>query len=351
MAVPAPAPLATPVFVVTGFLGSGKSTLLNRALAAPALARTAVVVNEFGDVGIDHLLVESSRDHLVELAGGCLCCTVRGDLARTLVDLLSRREHGACSPFERVIMETTGLADPVPVLNLLVTDPLLAQATRTAGVVTTLDAVNGPQTLDRYPEAVKQVALADAIVITKSDLVAAGEAAALAARARRINPRAATGGARDRHPDAVAELFRDRPSRPLPGVAHDVLHAHAEGIESFCLRRAQPVPGAALALFLETLVAHAGADLLRVKGLVELEEAPGRPALVQGAQHVLHPLDLLQRWPEPGLDRVRLVFIVRGALREWVELLFDAAVAEAREADAGLRRAPREPRKEEDSVA
>ena len=320
---------SVPVHVLTGFLGSGKTTLLNRLLKSQALPHSAVIVNEFGEVGIDHLLVEHSEDNLVELAGGCVCCTVRGDLARTVLDLLNRRTEGRCSPFEQIIVETTGLADPTPIGNLLVTDPDLAHSVHLASVSTTVDAVNGPATLATHPNAVRQVALADQLILTKSDL-AGVSANSLPQRLSDINPRATfTTAAFGELADDVTLFHWPAESATEQGIdwragSH---HHHAEGIDSFVLRRKQPIPGAALALFIEVLTEHAGSSLLRVKGLVEIDESPDGPALLQGAQHVFQELDFLDHWPD-GERGTRLVFITQGINAQWIEALLDALVWE-----------------------
>ncbi|MBO0741969.1 MAG: GTP-binding protein, partial [Hyphomicrobiaceae bacterium] len=178
-----------PVAVLTGFLGSGKTTLLGRLLRHPGFARTAVIINEFGEVGLDHELVEASKESFVELRTGCLCCAVRGDLARTLEDLLRRRDRGTVTPFERVAIETSGLADPAPILHTLMSDAELARRLALAAVVTTVDTVNGLATLERYPQSVKQVALADRLILTKTDLAHA-QSVDLAARLAALNPTA-----------------------------------------------------------------------------------------------------------------------------------------------------------------
>lgn len=335
--------LPTYVHILTGFLGSGKTTLLNRLLVGEALTNTAVIVNEFGDVGIDHLLVESSEDQLVELSGGCLCCAVRGDLALTLADLLHRRAEGTCLPFERIIIETTGVADPVPVLNLLVTDARLAESVVVGDVITTVDAVNGIHTIGAHAVAARQVALADQLVVTKSDILGtdpndlAGTVASgiddVERTIRDINGRARMTRAvhGELPPGALADVLREEPSelrasRSLSFDGHS-LHSHGAGIDSYTLLREAPIPGAALALFVEALAQHLGPQLLRMKGLVHLTEAPDRPALVQGAQHVFHPLDFLPAWPDRD-ERTRLVFIGEGLHGSWLEQLLDSIVAE-----------------------
>lgn len=327
-----------PVSVLTGFLGSGKTTLLGRLLRAPAFARTAVIINEFGEIGLDHDLIETSDESFVELTTGCLCCTVRGDLVRTLADLLSRRDGGSIAPFERVVIETTGLADPAPILHALMTDPELSARLALAGVVTTVDALHASDTLTRHPAAVKQVAVADRLVLTKCDL-AAGATDALQVQLRRLNPAApllaAVHGAIS--PEKIFDVGLYRADSKVPDVAgwlaaeaHGHGHAaqdHDEEITSFSVFRDTPIHAVALALFLETLAEHAGADLLRVKGILNIVESPDRPAVIHGVQHVFHPPAWLDRWPSAD-RRSRLVFITRGIPRRWIERLLGMLDAE-----------------------
>ena len=361
-----------PVFVLTGFLGSGKTTLLNRLLRAEGLRDTAVVVNELGAIGIDHLLVESADDSVVELAGGCLCCAVRGDLARTLGDLVARRAAGACAPFSRILVETSGLADPTPIESLLAADPALAERMELAGITACVAATTGDVALDRYPEAARQVAAADLLVTTKTDLGAAP--AALDERLRRLNPGAervsaefgrvrATGRARGRRAggeagdgagdgagggtdraaaadgapaDALPLRRRPREARP-PLPAEPV--RHADGIDTLALVRHGPIPGAALTLFLRALVEHVGPRLLRLKGFVESAEAPGRPVTVNGSGPVFEPVEPRPGgWPDAD-RRSRLVLIGEGISAPWCERLLDALAAEVREAGERIGRA------------
>jgi G3E family GTPase len=350
----------TPVTILTGFLGSGKTTLLNRALRDPAMANTAVVINEFGEVGLDHLLAARSDDTIMVLENGCLCCTVFGDLVATLNNLYHAREDGAVSRFDHVVIETSGLADPSPLIQAFLSDPTLAGLYRIGTVVATVDAVNGPGTLDRHIESVRQAALADRILITKLDLLGAAEAkaaeAALTARLRRLNPAARIsrmddpaldiggllrdagldpGGAgaaarawlnaaayeqrnSDQHPEGEGhEHHEDHASHD--GHAHQDHHGlHDRDIASFCFIREQPIAREALRLLLDALQQNLGPNLLRVKGLVHVAEEPGRPAVIQGAQHLLHNLSWLAGWPDED-RRSKLVFITQGFDRAEVE--------------------------------
>ncbi|HEY7084172.1 MAG TPA: GTP-binding protein [Hyphomicrobiaceae bacterium] len=331
-----------PVAVLTGFLGSGKTTLLGRLLRHPDFARTAVIINEFGEVGLDHDLVEASEESFVELRTGCLCCAVRGDLALTLEDLLRRRDAGTVSPFERVAIETSGLADPAPILHTLMSDAGLARRLALAGVVATVDTVNGLATLERYPQSVKQVALADRLILTKTDLAHA-RCADLVARLAVLNPAAKRLEASFGEVDP-ARLFDM--GHPVSLRAHDLpdwlgLEAHGEApagghhaqVSCFAILRDAPVKAVALTLFLEALAEHCGGDLLRLKGIVNIAESPDRPAVIHGVQHVFHPPVWLDRWPSQD-RRSRLVCIGRDIDQAWIEALIYAIEAEVAEVAA-----------------
>lgn len=335
------------VSILTGFLGSGKTTLLNRLLKDEAFADTAVIVNELGEVAIDHLLVEQASDGVIELADGCLCCTVRGDLVDTLADLVDRVQTGRIRRLTRVIVETTGLADPVPVLQSLMAHPVLVQAFRLDGVVATVDAVNGGATLDRHEEAVKQVAVADRVVLTKLDLPEAqAELAALRGRLGRLNPGAPVVEAGPGAAPAAAltgcglydpatkthDVARWLREEALHGHAHhghDHRHGRHDGrVRSFSLRHDGPVPIAAIETFLDLLRSAEGAHLLRMKGIVELAEDPARPLVIHGVQKLLHPPARLPAWPA-GPRGVRLVLIAMDMPEDHVRRLFSAIVGGA----------------------
>jgi G3E family GTPase len=305
---------ALPVSVITGFLGSGKTTLLSRLLRDPALARTAVIVNEFGEVGLDHLLVEASDEEVVLLEGGCLCCKVRGDLVRTAGHLLARRARGDAA-FDRIVIETTGLADPAPILQALMTDREIAEALRLESVIATVDCAAGDATLDAHPESVKQAALADRIVLTKTDLA---DSSALAERLRRLNPTARQFTALHGAVDASL-LFGSSAYEPRLNE----LHAHSGDVETVCLRRSTPLHAVTLGLFLQVVAEHCGAKLLRLKGLVDVLESPGRPAVIHGVQHVFHPPEWLDAWPD-GDRTTRIVVISQGLDAGWLQDLLEA---------------------------
>lgn len=296
-----------PVYVLTGFLGAGKTTLLNKALARPALANTAVIVNEFGDVGIDHLLVEQGGDGIMELSGGCLCCAVRGELAETLARLGERATRSGGNPIERIIIETTGLADPVPVLEAIGSS---GAAFTQGSVVTAVDAVNGAETIAKHGEAALQTALSDLIVVTKADL--GGGADDLAAELARRNAHAGILFSNMAGFEA-ASLFTGisiprarsgKTGRALVG-GHDHAgphghtgHTHAQSVS---IVHDGPMKRDAVEMFCDLLLSTTGATILRLKGIVEIKENPDRPLVVQAAGRILHPPELLPAWP----DRVR----------------------------------------------
>jgi len=331
-----------PVSLITGFLGSGKTTLLRRLLRDPGMNRAAVIINEFGEVGIDHELVASSSEQMTLLSNGCLCCTVRTDLQETLRELFIKRRAGEVIDFDRVFVETTGLADPVPVLHTLQTDGMLGAQYRLDCVVTLVDAVNGLQNLDNAPEATKQAAVADRIVITKSDIAPPAAVATLEERLQQMNPYAARTVAINGEVDVA--FLRDVGPRSMRATPRDLdrwltpsgegrpegaylgerarAGAHDASIRSFCLWFDEPFTWDTFSAAVQVLTSLRGPDLLRVKGLVHVAGEPG-PVVVQGAQHVFHPPVTLEAWS--GADRrSRIVFITRNLSRESVEALFAA---------------------------
>ena len=322
--------------ILTGFLGSGKTTLLGYLLRQPEFSRTAVIINEFGEIGLDHDLVEASEESIIELQTGCLCCKIRNDLATTLHQLLRRRDEGSVTPFTRVLIETSGLADPVPILQTLMTDATIAGRIVLGGVVTTVDSVNGIDTLNREEISVKQARVADRLVLTKTDLAGAMPLS-LICRLGALNPTAPVLFVQRGQIDP-ARLFDGRLYDPLAksldiqswlkveAIAHGHAHQHHD-VDTYAIVRRDPIRAVTLTLFLETLCEHCGALLLRLKGIVNILESPDRPAVIHGVQHVFHPPSWLARWPSD--DRCsRIVFITRGIPRAWVEALLEALDAE-----------------------
>ena len=301
-----PEPETLPTTLLTGFLGSGKTTLLRRALVSPQLADTAVIINEIGEIAIDHHLVDFVEGNVLELPGGCLCCAVREDLARTLRSLLERRDAGEIRRFRRIVIETTGLADPAPILFTLGTDPMLDQCLRLAGIITLVDAVQGAETLDRFAEAGRQAALADTLVITKTDLAPLGPD--LVRRLDRINDRAERILAAE-VPDAGAVLFGTASRATSPVMPTEPVAAHTHGIDAFGLVLDGAISRLDFARALGGLAGARGSDLLRVKGIVRFADRPERPAVVQAAQHALFAPEWLDDWPDED-RRSRLVFVV-----------------------------------------
>jgi G3E family GTPase len=295
-----------PTTVLTGFLGSGKTTLLRRALVSPALADTAVIINELGEIAIDHHLVDFVEGSVLELPGGCLCCAVREDLARTLRGLLDRRDAGEISQFRRVVIETTGLADPAPILFTLGADPMLDHSLHLARVVTLVDAVTGADSLDRFAEAGRQAALADTLVITKTDLAPLGPD--LVRRLDALNDRADRILAAETE-DAGVALFGGGKVSAAPVKAAEPSAIHTHGIDAFGVILEGALSRLDFARALGGLVRERGADLLRVKGIVCFADRPNRPAVVQAAQHAMFAPEWLDDWPDRD-HRSRLVFIV-----------------------------------------
>lgn len=295
-----------PVTVLTGFLGSGKTTLLSRLLAHPRTGETAVIVNELGEVAIDHHLIRRVDERTVVLGNGCVCCTRRGDLADELRDLLDRRARREIPAFRRVVVETTGLADPGPILATLVGDPMLQHQFAADAVVTTVDAVVGRRTRRREREWVAQAAAADRLVVTKGDLVSAGELEALRRDLAAVNPVADVLEASFGDLDPRA-LFGPRRAAASAGAHTD--HVHAGDVRSFSISLDGPVDWTAFGIWLTMLLHARGEDVLRVKGLLDVGE-PG-PLLLNGVQQVIHPPEHLDRWPDDDRSS-RLVFIARG---------------------------------------
>ncbi|WP_448950409.1 CobW family GTP-binding protein [Labrys neptuniae] len=315
-----------PAFVLTGFLGAGKTTLLNRLLRDPALADTAVVINEYGEAGLDHLLVEKSGDGVVLLSSGCLCCSLRGDLLDTLADLAARRAAGTLPPFARVVIETSGLAHPTPVLQTLMAPQLAAAGYVLAGVVAVADALRGEALLDTHAESLAQLAVADRILISKADL--AGDITAFTARLQALNPQARIGPMREA--DAGDVLIEP----DLPGVAarvgtRPVFSAHDAAITSFTLVTDKVLAPGRFVGFIDELRERFGEGLLRFKALVRLADDPERPVVLHGVQHWFAPPERLAAWPSAD-RRSRIVVIARDPDRRGIEDLFAAFCDEPR---------------------
>lgn len=350
-----------PVSVLTGFLGSGKTTLLNHIVKQPEMAGTLVIVNEFGEIGLDHLLVEQVNDEMVLINSGCLCCTVRNDLMETLMKQSLAAEQGKIPDFHRVVIETTGLADPAPILHTLMADPYVGGRYRMDGVITTVDAVNGEGTLDKQFESVKQAAVADRIVLTKQDIADKEQVAKLRERLKILNPGAPVHEAEQGKIEAGllfdAGLFD--PKNKIADVeawlraeeiaareeaeghghhhhghdhGHDHDHAHGHGhdhahdvnrhdesIRAYCMTVDEPIEASAFEEWINMAMMLKGPDLLRVKGIVNVQDFNG-PVVIHGVQHVFHPPVMLEKWPSDD-HRTRLVFITRDVEKEFLEEL------------------------------
>ncbi|MGO7543421.1 GTP-binding protein [Rhizobium ruizarguesonis] len=361
-----------PVTILTGFLGAGKSTLLNRILKDPVMKDAAVIINEFGDVGIDHLLVESSGDSIIELSDGCLCCTVRGELVDTLANLMDAVQTGRVKPVKRVVIETTGLADPSPVMQAIMGNPVIATNFELDGVVTVVDAVNGLQTLDNHEEARKQAAVADRLIVSKKSMAEATDG--LEKRLRALNPRATMMDADSAEAGSAAVLVNGLydPATKIADVgrwlqdedAHEAHHGHHHdhdgdhhghhyhdhhhvgdqghaqqdphdvnrhdaSIRSFSIIEEKPIDPMALEMFIDLLRSAHGEKLLRMKAIVSVSDRPDRPLVLHGVQSIFHPPVRLPAWP--GEDRrTRMVLITRDLPEAFVKDLFDAFLGKPR---------------------
>lgn len=345
-----------PVTVLTGFLGSGKTTLLRALLRRPEMGDVAVVINEFGEVGLDHLLVEHASDDMIVMDSGCLCCTIRGDLINTLRDLIRRRWKGEVPAFKRLVIETTGLADPAPIIHTLMTDPVLSSRYRLDGIVTTVDAVNGALQLDENIESVKQAAVADRIVITKTDMMSGPNPDRLDERLRRLNPAATliTASFGEVDPASLFDAGLYNPETKTADVQrwlreeayaaeagghqhdghhhahdhhhHDDVNRHDDRIRAFCIRYEKPIVWDAFVEWVDALVSVHGANVLRMKGILNVEEAEG-PVAVHGVQHVFHPPAVLDAWPD-GERVSKLVLITRDIGQKPLEEMLNAFLEE-----------------------
>jgi G3E family GTPase len=363
-----------PVSIITGFLGAGKSTLLNRMLRDPEARDIAVIINEFGEVGIDNLLVEASGDSLVELSNGCLCCTVRGELVDTLASMVDAFQTGRAKRVTRVVIETTGLADPAPVMQSVMGNPVIAQHFELEGVVTVVDAVNGLATLDAHAEAVKQVAVADRLVLSKQTLATPDQLSSLRARLATLNPRAPVTDGDDAAAGSLAILENGLydPSGKIADVdrwlrdemaadAHHDDHDHGHGghhhhgedhchdhhhghhhhhhhdvtrhgadIRSFSIIHDRPIDPMAIDMFIDLLRSAHGEKLLRMKAVVKLSDNPERPLVLHGVQAIFHPPQRLAGWPEGSDRKTRMVLITKGLAEEFVTDLFAAFTGDPR---------------------
>lgn len=355
-----------PVTILTGFLGAGKSTLLNRILKDPVMKDAAVIINEFGDVGIDHLLVESSGDSIIELSDGCLCCTVRGELVDTLANLMDAVQTGRVKPVKRVVIETTGLADPAPVMQAIMGNPIIAQNFELDGVVTVVDAVNGLLTLDNHEEARKQAAVADRLIVSKKSI--ASDTDALMARLRGLNPRAALMDADSEEAGSARILVNGLydPGTKIADVgrwlhdedAHEVHHHHHHdhhdhghhhhhhhghedqdphdvnrhdaSIRSFSIIEEKAIDPMALEMFIDLLRSAHGEKLLRMKAIIATSDRPERPLVLHGVQSIFHPPVRLAAWPDPQDRRTRMVLITKDLPEAFVRNLFDAFLGKPR---------------------
>ncbi|MFS8045405.1 CobW family GTP-binding protein [Rhizobium sp. BR 314] len=372
-----------PVAILTGFLGAGKSTLLNRILKDEDMRDAAVIINEFGDVGIDHLLVESSGDSIIELSDGCLCCTVRGELVDTLANLMDAMQTGRIRPLKRVVIETTGLADPAPVMQSIMGNPIIATNFDLDGVITVVDAVNGLQTLDNHEEARKQVAVADRLIVSKTAIAGAVPEVQLESRLRALNPRAQIMNADSDEAGRAAILVNGLydPASKIADVGrwlqneleadehhhhdgdHDHHHDHDHGhhhddhvhhhrhhghhhghrhqhghdvtrhdesIRSFSIVETQPIDPMALEMFIDLLRSAHGEKLLRMKAIVAVSDRPERPVVLHGVQNIFHPPVRLPAWPDPEDRRTRMVVITKDLPEDFVKGLFDAFLSKPR---------------------
>lgn len=335
-----------PVVIITGFLGSGKTTLLNFLVKQPDLKSTAVIINEFGEIGIDHLLVETSSEKMIEINNGCICCTIRGDLQDKLGSLAMWLDTGRVPPIDRVIVETTGLADPAPIMHTLMTDEHLLKRYRLSGVVTLIDAITGLSSLDRFPEAVKQIAIADQLIFSKTDLVDSlsdrDSYVKLRNRVQEINPRAIVHDVTNGEIDSTTLLrqqinesekaFDDikmwsRSAIEIPDATAHIHDTDQCDIKTFVIEFGKPVDGDQFNQFLQALAIEFGENLLRMKGILHVIDRPEQPAVIQGVQHVFFPILWLDDWPSKERTS-KLVFITQGLAPDIIQTRFNERFAE-----------------------
>ena len=326
-----------PVTVITGFLGSGKTTLLSSILKEKEMQKTAVIINEFGEIGLDHALIEHTDENIVELQSGCICCTIQGDLNKTLIDLFDKMMNGKVSSFNRILIETTGLANPVPIIHTLMSSIELIRIYSLDGVITVVDSINGEKTLDLHEESLKQLALAEKIILSKTDIVDKDEINSLIYRIKEINPVSQIVfskfgnipleeifglGAYDPYKKSedvkkwlAAEKYKDKKHHHH----HDV-NRHNENIRAFSMMSENPVNMIAFSFFRDMITAALGANLLRMKGIINIA-GEERPAVIHGVQHIFHPVQWLETWPDND-RRTKLVFITQNIKKEQIEDFF-----------------------------
>ena len=326
-----------PVTVITGFLGSGKTTLLSSILKKKEMQKTAVIINEFGEIGLDHALIEHTDENIVELQSGCICCTIQGDLNKTLIDLFDKMMNRKVSSFNRILIETTGLANPVPIIHTLMSSIELIRIYSLDGVITVVDSINGEKTLDLHEESLKQLALAEKIILSKTDIVDKDEIKSLVYRIKEINPVSQIIfskfgnipleeifglGAYDPYKKSAdvknwlaAEKYKDKKRHHH----HDV-NRHNENIRAFSMMSENPVNMIAFSFFRDMVTAALGANLLRMKGIVNIA-GEERPAVIHGVQHIFHPVQWLETWPDND-RRTKLVFITQNIKKEQIEDFF-----------------------------
>jgi G3E family GTPase len=325
----------TPIHVLTGFLGSGKTTLLRHLLADRELADTAVVINEFGEVGLDHLLVREVAEDVVLLSSGCMCCSVRDDLVSTLAELHGLMRSGEIPAFSRIVVETTGLADPAPIMQAILSEQRLTPHFRLGQMITTVDAVNGEKTWTRHREARQQLATADRVIVTKTDLVEEDDIAVLMDKLAHMNPSATLLKSRKAQlpasqilEEADAQWRRPGDGSKAHGPAHGHVHRHDphahddhphdQAIKTFTVQLERPIEWPAFVDWLELLLASRGDAILRVKGLLEITD-DDRPVVVQGVQQILYPIERLPRWPDESARPGWIVFIARDLTQRAIE--------------------------------
>ena len=328
------------ITILTGFLGSGKTTLLSSLIKHKLMANAAIIINEFGEIGLDHDLIETTDENVIELQNGCICCTIQGDLKSTLLNLLKKMEKREISPFNHVIIETTGLADPVPIIHTLMTSLDLQRIYSIDGVITVVDSINGESTYNVHEEAVKQTAFADRIVLSKTDIADEGRVNSLTKRIRTINPKvtiiksnmnsvpvAKLLGLNDYNPQNKdwnvrewLEIEKNKSSKHLHHHHDHDVNRHGDDIETFAMVTSQPVSMTSVNFFLELLMSQMGENILRIKGILNIK-GQECPAVIHGVQHIFHPLEWLEKWPSQN-KQSRLVFITKNINKDTIDNLF-----------------------------